>query len=307
MELLIGADPELFVAKNGEFVSGHGMIQGTKQQPFKVDKGAVQVDGMALEFNIDPAKSEQEFLDNLDAVRKQMGAMVEGYELVNSPVAMFSEEILAMQPPEALELGCEPDFDAYTGEANPRPDAQAKFRTGAGHIHIGWTNGVDPMHPEHFEACRMLVKELDAVLYTQSVQWDGDERRSELYGKPGAFRPKPYGVEYRVLSNAWVGNECVTRYIYQVVHKAFQNLVGGEAISNNQYFKVSPSNFLKHRQREMKRGDNGTTRIVCQHGRYTSFLEFSRKYARKGEFVNKVEVFQERKPQPNPFDAVFVG
>lgn len=289
MELLIGADPELFVTKNGEFVSGHGMIKGTKQQPFKVDKGAVQVDGMALEFNIDPAKDEEEFLANLNAVREQMGNMVAGYKLSNSPVAVFSEEVLAMQPPEALELGCEPDYNAYTGEVNPRPDAAVKFRTGAGHIHIGWTNDVDPMHPEHFEACRMLTKELDAILYTQAIQWDGDERRSELYGKPGAFRPKPYGVEYRVLSNAWVGNECVTRYIFQVVHQAFKNLVNGKGVSTRHYFEGAPEKFFRGRHKEMRNKNKDTMNIVCGHGNYTSFFDFSHPFVLDGKFVNKID------------------
>jgi hypothetical protein len=56
MEFKIGADPEFFLRDKatGKFVSAHGLIPGTKRQPMKVDKGAVQVDGMALEFNIDP-------------------------------------------------------------------------------------------------------------------------------------------------------------------------------------------------------------------------------------------------------------
>ena len=56
-QILVGCDPEVFVAKGGKFISAHGMIPGTKKAPHKVERGAVQVDGMALEFNIDPAAS----------------------------------------------------------------------------------------------------------------------------------------------------------------------------------------------------------------------------------------------------------
>lgn len=53
----IGADPEVFVGREGQFFSAHGLVPGNKRRPHKVDRGAVQVDGMALEFNIDPASS----------------------------------------------------------------------------------------------------------------------------------------------------------------------------------------------------------------------------------------------------------
>jgi len=58
MKILVGCDPELFVKKDGVLVSAHGLVQGSKEHPFRVSKGAVQVDGMALEFNIDPAEDE---------------------------------------------------------------------------------------------------------------------------------------------------------------------------------------------------------------------------------------------------------
>ena len=62
MQLLLGADPEAFVVlKDGGIpVSAHGLLPGTKDKPFPVEKGAVQVDGMAAEFNIEPAATEDE-------------------------------------------------------------------------------------------------------------------------------------------------------------------------------------------------------------------------------------------------------
>ena len=55
--ILIGCDPEVFVKQNGVFRSAHGLIRGDKKNPQKIRSGAVQVDGMALEFNIDPART----------------------------------------------------------------------------------------------------------------------------------------------------------------------------------------------------------------------------------------------------------
>jgi hypothetical protein len=64
--ILIGADPELFVfTRSGKPVSAHDLIPGTKYEPHEVGNGAVQVDGVAAEFNIDPAANEDEFFFNI--------------------------------------------------------------------------------------------------------------------------------------------------------------------------------------------------------------------------------------------------
>lgn len=207
IEFTIGADPEFFVAKDGKPISAHGLVPGTKKNPHKVAFGAVQVDGMALEFNINPVKGEAGFLRNLDKVMRQILEMVPDVEYYDHPTAEFGFEYIDAQPVEAKELGCEPDFNAYTKDVNPRPDVNTPFRTAAGHIHVGWTNGVDRLHPEHFEACCTLTKMLDFYLGVPSLLWDEDDKRRKLYGAAGCFRPTHYGMEYRTLSNRWLRSD----------------------------------------------------------------------------------------------------
>src|SRR3546814_1862742 len=55
--------------------------------------------------------------------------------------------------------------------------------------------------------CSDLVKQLDWYLGLWSLGKDKDKVRRSLYGKAGACRIKPYGVEYRVLSNFWIKNK----------------------------------------------------------------------------------------------------
>jgi hypothetical protein len=226
----IGADPEFFVARKGKPVSAHGMVPGNKKQPMKVNKGAVQVDGMALEFNIDPASTQEEFVNNLDTVLKTILEMVPGYDMFDQPVAEFGAEYIRKQPEEAKMLGCEPDYNAYTKAANPRPDADTPFRTASGHIHIGWTNNIDPHDPGHFEACCTLSKMLDLRLGVPSLIWDQDKKRRQLYGQPGCFRPKPYGMEYRVLSNAWLNPKLphLRNFVYGETVNAVKDLFDKE-------------------------------------------------------------------------------
>lgn len=231
MEIRIGADPELAVKQNGKYVSGYGLIVGDKANPHKVKNGAVQVDGMALEFNIDPASSPEEFITNIDSVMAQLRSMVPDYELAADPVAKFGKEYMATQPEEALELGCDPDYNAYEeGAPNPRPDGDVDFRTMGGHVHIGWTEGMDIADPGHVEACMMLARELDYYLGIPSLFWDSNDERRAMYGKPGAYRVKPYGVEYRSLSNAWIKDAKLMRFVFQQTKKAVENLLAGKSI-----------------------------------------------------------------------------
>ena len=108
-DFLIGADPEFFVKKAGKVVSAHNLVPGTKESPFPVKNGAVQVDGMALEFNINPAETFAAFESSLDSVLEQIIRMVPGYEIFADPpnpiagplmnsVADFGKAYLDAQP-----------------------------------------------------------------------------------------------------------------------------------------------------------------------------------------------------------------
>lgn len=213
-----GCDPELFVVNgDGEFVCADGLIPGTKEEPFKVEMGAVQVDGMAAEFNIDPATTFDEFDTYIAAVMKQLkGFLPRGYNLVAVPSAVFTQEQWDAAPDHAKVLGCSPDFNAWTGAANPPPNdpSNPTLRTASGHIHIGWTDGVDSTDPTHVGHCQELVKQLDFYLGGWSLQKDPDPVRRNLYGKAGACRYKPYGVEYRVLSNFWISSKVMRRMVW---------------------------------------------------------------------------------------------
>ena len=234
-KVVIGSDPEIFVKDgSGVNISAHDLIPGTKAHPFKVEKGAVQVDGTALEFNIDPAKTSKEFVSHIRIVMKQLQDMVKDknslLQFDIKPAVIYGKDLFASIPEEAKELGCEPDYNAYTGSVNPRPDSSLlkgleTMRTGSGHIHIGWTEGVDKMDPAHFEDCRILTRFLDWSLLNASKYWDTDTNRSRLYGAAGAFRPKPYGMEYRVLSNKWLESPELCEFVFEVSKKMTQMLM----------------------------------------------------------------------------------
>lgn len=234
-KLLIGADPEVFVRNHeGAYISGHLFECGTKERPMAVTNGAfVQVDGMALEFNVPPSETKAAFVNSTIRVIRDLQGIVRAKHPGNSlsaiPVCDFGSDYIQTVPKENALLGCNPDFNAYTGEENPIPDAQLPFRTGSGHVHIGWTEGADPHDPDHFMNCRDIVRELDYYLGLPSLLWDQDNRRRELYGKAGAFRPKPYGVEYRVLSNAWLKSRDLMEFVFDRAQAATVAVFNGES------------------------------------------------------------------------------
>lgn len=236
-KFLVGADPELFMKSpnTGEFVSAHDRIPGTKLNPHKVPHGAIQVDGTALEFNIDPASTVEEFLRNINSVRATLADAVPGYNVVAEPVALYSPDYWKWEiPSSAQELGCDPDYNGWTTEQNPRPNSNGKpMRTASGHVHIGWTDGVDINDHDHFELCCRVARQMDYYLGINSLLWDKDGTRRELYGKAGAFRPKSYGMEYRVLSNRWLASEALIKWVYNTVQAGMTDFFEGVIAEDN--------------------------------------------------------------------------
>ena len=228
--ILVGCDPEVFVRQAGVFKSAWGLIKGDKKKPHPVRNGAVQVDGMALEFNIDAAATEAEFVYRVQDVLDQMIKMVPGYEVVATPVAHFPMEYIKSQPDEARELGCDPDYNAWTGAPNERPDGDRPMRTASGHVHIGWTNGEDIRDPNHIARANHVVKNMDFFVGLGSLVYDQEVERRSMYGKAGACRYKSYGVEYRTPSNAWLKNADRMAWVYRQVQRCMEQTMAGNLL-----------------------------------------------------------------------------
>lgn len=246
--ITIGADPEVFVRgkKTKKFFSAHGMIKGDKKNPLKVPFGAVQVDGMALEFNIDPASTSQMFVNNVKNVLGTLSTFVpKGMELAIVPTAKFDPEYFAKCPPESKILGCDPDWDAYTEKFNPRPQGDRPVRTAAGHIHIGWTKGQNVDSPGHIKDCVELAKQMDYYVGYWSPLWDPDKERRQMYGKAGCFRVKPYGMEYRTPSNAWLKSDSLMEWVFNATLKAVYDLRRGHVLEQK-YANRGLCNYAKH-------------------------------------------------------------
>ncbi len=220
----VGTDPEVFaVDDDGNYRSLIGKLGGSKDNPMPTKHGFVQEDNVAGEFNIHAAFSEDEFTSS---VLNVMGDIQEILQPLNlkidiSPIALFPEEEL--QHAMAQIAGCDPDYDAWLLRTNSPPDLSATCkRSAGGHIHISWDKvNEDPLHRAY------LARAMDITAGVPSILMDDNVERRDLYGKAGCHRIKQQangdafdGIEYRSLSNFWVGSEATIRWAYNTVRQA---------------------------------------------------------------------------------------
>lgn len=195
----LGADPEVFLLNpEGKHISAAGLIGADKWNPLQLDdlpKGyTIQEDNVTMEFGIPPCSSAEAFADAIDLVMKEsLKYVATGMQFSKLSCTVFEKD--QMEHPMNFVFGCEPDFDAWTGKENKKPKPPHKYmRSAGGHIHIETKD--DPFD---------VVKKMDLFLSVPLVLMDNGIERKQLYGKAGACRVKPYGVEYRSPSNWWTG------------------------------------------------------------------------------------------------------
>lgn len=224
MKFLIGADPEFFIKKKyGGYASAVGLIGGSKWEPKKIDEDghAILEDNVAVEFNIKPASSFDEFRSSIHKVLDHIRGILPGYEFSKESAVSFPQEEL--MTPEAQMFGCEPDFDAWRECVNEKPCADDKnLRSAGGHIHVGSDLAIN--NPV------AVIRAMDLFLGVPSTQLDAGTLRRELYGKAGCFRAKSYGAEYRTLSNFWIFDDSLIQWAFEGTQRALEFVGKGNTI-----------------------------------------------------------------------------
>jgi hypothetical protein len=220
--ITIGTDVEFFfVNSDNKIVTSQEVIKGkygSKNRPYMLPHGAVHRDNVAGEFAMKPARTADEFVDNISAVlldiKKEIFDKFDVRPLFTPSIHI---DIDKLNHHEHRRFGCAGDYNAYLGEKNDSPTAldAGSLRTAAGHMHAGFD------HENMSDQCLAAIS-ADIFMGLPSVEHDKDgiERKQKLYGKAGAFRPKPYGIEYRTPSNFWMKSEKMMRWAFNHMRAA---------------------------------------------------------------------------------------
>lgn len=229
-KLLIATDAELFVkdAKSGIITSIAGVLGADKHNKKTITSDVrLQEDNVLLEFDTNPHDNLGDFMGNVAKamVISEQEAGKLGMEVVpNTCSHIYSDDELKSFHPDAFVFGCDPDFNALTGGMNQKPvAANAGLRTAGAHIHFGY----DTIQEVTQQSRQIIGVMCDYMMGLPSLILDPDTRRRELYGKAGAVRFKPYGVEYRTLSNFWLFDSANRKFVFDQAHKAFEAFRSG--------------------------------------------------------------------------------
>jgi hypothetical protein len=192
---LLGSDPEFILRdkQTNSPVSAIGLYEHR-------DAVKLYADNVLAEASHTPFPMS-EFTDGIRSVLSTVSSIASDFKsgctfTVGECEAFYSDEQLSA--PEAHAIGCNPFQNAYDLGVNRVPIPYTNnARYAGGHIHIAYKQSTLPPH--------LLIQLLDDTLLPHDPN-HGKTPRSDFYGAKGSFRHKPYGVEYRSISNWWMSN-----------------------------------------------------------------------------------------------------
>ena len=233
--MYFGTDPEyLIVNRLGRPVPAHKAGFGDKDNKTVLHSNAYVTgdwesrafrDGYMVEVNIKPDTCRQTTTHRMKrALNELQRKLAPKYRLVAVPAVKINLKVdMKDAPPDVLQFGCEPSYDAYTGETKVPPiDAITHpFRYAGGHLHFGHSSGRSTEWMLNPKKHPMFIKLMDLYVGLPLTYLFDDKRtfwRRRFYGQAGEYRSQKYGihknevgVEYRtpgpeVWNEPWVAS-----------------------------------------------------------------------------------------------------
>jgi hypothetical protein len=238
-----GSDPEFFIrnTETGDIESAVEVLKRDKYNPIDLGDGvSLYFDNCMGEMTVKPAFSRAEFVESFRDAFTKVNKYIkdncgEKYEIVIQASHTFDEKY--MQSPEAMTIGCNPEYKIYPEPAMITPPSFKGFtRSSGGHVSLGREDYLDIQDTEEvlmgFQSKIDLMKLLDYYLAVPFTLIDNDKtslaRRALYGGEIGAHRPKDFGGEYRVLSCYWTSSPKLVELVYDLSEEAIKRLISGD-------------------------------------------------------------------------------
>lgn len=223
----VGTDPEIFgVDAKGSVIPAWTYL-GSKDNPDQYaslgghHKGTTYWDGFQAEFTTPAgisclAQMSDAVQAGLKSVYTALIAKNPKARLSIASVLPVSPKVLEKASEEHVAFGCAPSKNVYGLQGNVRDGRDVPYRFAGGHIHMG-------LEVKTEEYLRGLVRTMDSVLGVACVSMfatvDNPIRR-QFYGLAGEYRTPPHGLEYRVLSNAWLSHPLMMHMVFDLARAA---------------------------------------------------------------------------------------
>lgn len=245
----IGSDPEMFVenSKTGIVIPAFNFL-GSKAKPNLTDAKLTPYgnkplywDGFQAEFETQAIGCLGWHCDSVYSGLKGLHTHALAYDkdakLSFKTVMDIPQEMLDSAKEEHVAFGCMPSKNAYGMQGVSGLARETTYRSAGGHIHFGIGKQTEEEYIKR-------VKALDAILGVACValfQSFDNPRRRQMYGLAGEYRTPAHGLEYRVLSNAWLFHPLIMNLVFDLSRKA---LVFG---ANNymKYWKASEEETIE--------------------------------------------------------------
>lgn len=208
-----GSDPEVFVEDGaGNIIPAYTFLKSKKESP------QMFWDGFQAEFTPLPyycmdehGRQIQACLGALQA-KLPLGARFSAQSVVEIPESTRESAL-----EEHIDFGCRPSLNAYGLRAEVvRDPRDFPLRFAGGHFHWG-IRGLYLDSPNFKANVAEGIKFLDATIGLAGVSMFAnldDPRRRRYYGLAGEYRLPAHGVEYRVLSNAWLASSHIYHLLF---------------------------------------------------------------------------------------------
>jgi hypothetical protein len=214
-KLVMGMDPEFFLATDAGPVPAFQVLASKKQNPY------LFWDGFQAECTVEPRSCHQELANSLAYSLQRVT-----HKILPTPVWRIPPPLLAAAEADHVRLGCDPSYNVYNMKGKHVEDGrQLGWRFAGGHVHFEMETAWKI--PPRVKSC---IRALDCLCAVPCVCFAAGidlPIRRKYYGLPGEFRLPEHGVEWRTLSNFWMYHPMAFHLVFDLARFAFNIGKGG--------------------------------------------------------------------------------